>query len=883
MELRPPLDVIAAAIPPPPPEEDRPRLPPAGWCDVCGSPVRPGLELCAICGEKPYCVLYEEGKRERQEARARGAGPDPPSTMTVLVVVLALLAMAPASVAGADPSRPSTTMTVASSSSQSGDPPFGPSVLVSGPPDPKIIVEWDQAAEAGGNVIAGWIAWSGKMGCGFATSTDDGRTWKKPYYGIGQSGSGGDPVVIPDRRIPGTVYALCLYQDGSGTIVAISKSTDGGLSWTNWDRGAHEFWDFPDAVADGGTIWLIWNSGKPDTNIVISDDEGKTWSASKYLQDGLSSCLLVDSQRRLYVFSGASIISIQKLRFSYSADAGLSWQPSRDLGFTTASRPDCGLDEAKKSLYVVTGSSVRKTVYVVRSRDLGATFDPPIEVWNGTSTALAKIDFVGVTVDNKGVVHAGWHDDRNGFLQAWYTNSSDGGTTWRAPILASDNVKPSCAPSCGQAHYGHGLAATPSGAVCYGFIVYNDYSPEYRSSCNYDGVGGRTLARIEVSPPQASITADQTAQFTAQGFDTHGAPMGVFPAWSATGGAVDAKGLFVPDKVGSFEVSARVGGVDGTANVTVAPGALASLAVSPPAATIAADATQKFSATGADAKGNPVPTSPTWSATGGRIDGSGLFSPDAVGKFTVTAREGAVSGGAEVTVTPGTLATLTVEPPGATVAADSTVRFSAIGKDAKGNDVQVSAVWSFSGAAAEGEVDRIGLFTPSKAGSYKVTASASGLMAEADVKVVPGKLDRIEIEPGEVTLVVGEIVTFSYAAFDSHSNSIEGASASWGVSAGIGEISGDGEFSATRPGDGAAELVVSKDGVEMRATARVTVKDDSWARLLPLVLAGVAISVVLAGAATMIRRRRRREAEAAKAREVWDRWHAAQAGEPCWR
>ncbi|HLF07457.1 MAG TPA: hypothetical protein VI893_09875 [Thermoplasmata archaeon] len=879
MELDPEWQVRAAAGAPASGGEPCSRLPPAGWCDVCSSPVRPGLDRCVICGEKPYFVLYDEGKRERAAIRA-GAAPNA-STMTLLAIFVVVLATFVAPVAGAVTTSPEQA-TVDSIVSSSGDPPFGPSVMVSGPPDPRIIVEWDQAAEPGGNIIAGWIAFDHKMGCGFATSTDDGRTWGQPYFGIGQTGSGGDPVVIPDRSAPGIVYILCLYQDGSGTLAAMSKSTDGGLTWSNWDRGAHEFWDFPDAVADGGTIWLIWNTGKPDTNIVISNDEGKTWGASKYLQDGLPSCILEDSQRRLYVFSGASIISIQKLRFAYSADGGQTWQAGHDLGFTSASRPDCEIDEIRRSLYVVTGSSLRKTVYLVRSRDLGTAFDAPIEIWNGTSTSLAKIDFVTVTVDHHGVVHAGWHDDRNGFLQAWYTNSSDGGTTWRAPILASDNVKPSCAPSCGQAHYGHGLAATATGAVCYGFIVYSNYTPEYRSSCNYDGVGGRTLSKIELSPATASLSADQTLRFTAQGFDTNGAPMGVTPVWSVNGGNVDPSGLYTPDKVGTFDVNARVGSIEGKATVAVTAGALSSIAVSPSAATITSDDTQKFVASGADAKGNPVPVSPAWSSTGGAIDGTGLFTPDKVGGFTVTARDGAASGNSQVTVTLGALASLAIEPAMVTVAADSTLRFTASGKDSKGNDVPVSATWSFSGLAGAGAVDQGGLFSPSKVGTYRVAASAGGLKSEAEVKVVPGKLDRVVIAPKAVSLEVGDLASFSYSAHDSKSNAIEDATATWRVEGGVGEVSAAGEFKASRAGEGSVKVTVSKSGVEKEASATLSVKDGILARLPPyLLVAGVAAGIVGILAA---KRRKKKRAEAERmSRESWAGWTNGQSADHGWQ
>src|SRR5207249_1478532 len=122
------------------------------------------------------------------------------------------------------------------------------------------------------------------------------------------------------------------------------------------------------------------------------------------------------------------------------------------------------------------------------------------------------------------------------------------------------------------------------------------------------------LARIDVTPNPVTITADDTQAFTAQGYDIRGNPLAISPTWAASCGSVDANGLYTPGPARVCSVYANQSGVSGSAQVTVLPGRLARITVTPPTATITADQTADFTATGYDAKGNVVTIAPTWFA-----------------------------------------------------------------------------------------------------------------------------------------------------------------------------------------------------------------------------------------------------------------------------
>ncbi|MGE5675622.1 MAG: Ig-like domain-containing protein, partial [Mycobacterium leprae] len=116
-----------------------------------------------------------------------------------------------------------------------------------------------------------------------------------------------------------------------------------------------------------------------------------------------------------------------------------------------------------------------------------------------------------------------------------------------------------------------------------------------------------------------------------------------------------ATGQFTAGKqAGSETITVQCGAVTATVSVTVKPGALARLTVTPAAVTLAAGATQQFAATGADPYGNKIAlTEPvSWSAAKGTMnpDGSFTATADAAGSVTVKATVGKVDGDAAVTV-----------------------------------------------------------------------------------------------------------------------------------------------------------------------------------------------------------------------------------------
>ncbi len=320
------------------------------------------------------------------------------------------------------------------------------------------------------------------------------------------------------------------------------------------------------------------------------------------------------------------------------------------------------------------------------------------------------------------------------------------------------------------------------------------------------------LATIIVAPNPRTLLVNGTQQFTAEGRDASGNVITISPVWSvvASGGSIATGGLFTAGTVaGTFSSTVRAtsGGISGSATVVVTSsvGALATIAVSPSPSSLGTNGTQQFTAVGKDAAGADIAISPVWSvvAGGGSIGTGGLFTAGTVtGTFpsTVRATSGSISGSATVTVTTiiGPLATITVAPNPWTMLANGTRQYSAVGRDASGNVISISPVWSV--VASGGLINSAGLFTAGAvAGTFtntiRATSGATSGFATVTVTSTVGVLATIEVSPNPSSLVINGTQLFTAVGKDI-TGTVISISPVWSVVASGGSIGTGGLFTA---------------------------------------------------------------------------------------
>jgi uncharacterized protein YjdB len=307
-------------------------------------------------------------------------------------------------------------------------------------------------------------------------------------------------------------------------------------------------------------------------------------------------------------------------------------------------------------------------------------------------------------------------------------------------------------------------------------------------------VGSLSAPAPEPTPPPATITSVRLSprtgvtlppggqqQFSASvaWSDANGGQSrAVTVLYSATGGTVDASGLYqAPASAGNYLV---IGAPEGstlrdTARVTVEAPApaptptLTGFSISPKTASLTTGEARLFSVSTTWSDGQARAVSVSYSApNGGTVSASGVFTaPASAGTYRVIAAEagGSRRDTATVTVSAPTLTELTISPKTASIQVGGTQQFAVSGRLSNGTSTTPSVTWSRIGS---GSVSTSGLFTaPSTAGTYRVVATASnGALADTATVTVTAPAPTVSsftLSPASVTLSTGQTRQFSTA------------------------------------------------------------------------------------------------------------------------
>ena len=244
-------------------------------------------------------------------------------------------------------------------------------------------------------------------------------------------------------------------------------------------------------------------------------------------------------------------------------------------------------------------------------------------------------------------------------------------------------------------------------------------------------------ASVTISPTSASIPVTTSQQFTVVVKNAAGDVLAVTPTWSVSGGGtITQTGLFTAGPTaGTSIITVLCSGIPATATVTVTGGPLASIVVTPNPGTMPINTSLTYTASGRDALGNTVPITGTvtWSvvAGGGTIPAgtTGLTAPFTAGAVTgpftntVRATNGTLSGTATAIVTAGPLATIVVTPNPGTMPVNTSLTYTASGRDAGGNTVPITGTvtWTVINGGGTIPAGTTGLTAPFTAGNVAAT------------------------------------------------------------------------------------------------------------------------------------------------------------------
>jgi hypothetical protein len=361
------------------------------------------------------------------------------------------------------------------------------------------------------------------------------------------------------------------------------------------------------------------------------------------------------------------------------------------------------------------------------------------------------------------------------------------------------------------------------------------------------------VARVLVTPQVDTTATTQTVHLTAVALNAAGDPVPAPLDWSASGGTVDSTGHFHSAVPGLFRVRVRhrtqTQLIDSsTIVVSNAAPQLTGVSINPSSAAVLAGASRQFGVTGTWSDGsNGVPLV-TYSATGGTVSSSGLFTAGSTaGTFRVvaTAQSAVLADTATVTISVpvATLTSLTLTPGSAALLAGATRQFSVAGTWSDGSSTPPAVTYSATG----GSVNASGLYTAgSAAGTYRVIAiQQGGTLADTSVitiTVPAPTLTSLDLSPATASLQVGGARQFSVAGTWSDGST---SAPAVNYSATGGTINASGLYTAGSSA-GTFRVIASQQGGTLADTSVVTISIPV-ATLTSLVINPASASILTGG------------------------------------
>ncbi len=258
-------------------------------------------------------------------------------------------------------------------------------------------------------------------------------------------------------------------------------------------------------------------------------------------------------------------------------------------------------------------------------------------------------------------------------------------------------------------------------------------------------VTAASLRSITVAPASTSIAVSTTQQFVATGHFSNGDAQDLTQqaTWTSStpATATVTAGLARAVAAGSTTISASLGGITGTATLSVTSHTLQSIQVTPASPQVPAGLTVTLAATGtfSDGTTQDLTAQAAWTSSASAIAtvaATGVVTGVAVGSATITATFSGVSGSTPVTVDASVLRSIVVTPVDQPVTVGGTVRLTATGQfsDGDSHDVTAQASWTANPAALV-SIAAPGLVKGVAAGTVQVAATVSGVSGGTNVTV----------------------------------------------------------------------------------------------------------------------------------------------------
>jgi hypothetical protein len=262
------------------------------------------------------------------------------------------------------------------------------------------------------------------------------------------TGGSQSPAIAVDA---GTIH-LAWYDDTPGNWeIVYSKSTDGGITWSapvNVSNNTAGSYTPKIAVEAGGTIHVVWQDWTPGNSEIFyskSTDGGITWSApvnvSNNAGNQMSQTIAVDAG---IIYLAWWDSGNREIFYSNSSDGGFTWSTPVNASNTAGNSVEPAIAVDAGTIYLAWADDTpgNREVLYSKSIDGGGTWSASVNVSNNSGVS----QFPSIAIDSSNNLHVVWMDNTPGNMEIFYSNSTDGGTTWSAAVNASNSTGESSIP-----------------------------------------------------------------------------------------------------------------------------------------------------------------------------------------------------------------------------------------------------------------------------------------------------------------------------------------------------------------------------------------------------------------------------------------------------
>lgn len=340
-----------------------------------------------------------------------------------------------------------------------------------------------------------------------AKSTDEGRQFTPPLNISNNSGVS----AFPSIAVTGTSRLYVVWHDNTSgnSEILFSRSLDGGttfafpLNISNNTGGS----SFPSIAADpSGTIYVVWQdtTGSASTELFFakSTNGGVTFTNPVNLSNtsaaSTNPAVAVDPTGMIAVVWQERVGGNNEILFIRSLDGGATFSAPLNVSNTAgnSAAPDITLDGGGG---VFTAWQEASEIFVVHSTDWGVTFSSGVNITNNSGKSLLP----ELAVEADGILHAAWMDNTPGNYDTLYSQSTDGGQSFLAPVNVSNNESGSLVAA---------IAVDMTGAV---YVAWDDSGvSNYEILVSRGEESGPAILSLGATPDPFSPDGDAVADTT---------------------------------------------------------------------------------------------------------------------------------------------------------------------------------------------------------------------------------------------------------------------------------------------------------------------------------------------------------------------------------